>query len=220
LLSSRESCSSPRSPTSPMLESVRGFSGLTLSPERYLDDFWPHFRQIDDVLWKLERIQDFREPEEQSWAAMMAGDWAGALDLIEHKRDQSRQLAKRSGGFTNRRLRIVEHPVTPYLQWEMHILRIRVETGEQDIKVLDARVIEHLEQERPLPELLVLGRTVMYEVLYDDMATLRGARRIDDPGVIRACRKELARLFEKGEDLLDYFDREIASMPPPKLSTM
>jgi hypothetical protein len=202
-----------------MLESVRSLAGLELRPQEYLDDFWPHFQQIDDVLWKLERIQDFREPEEPSWVAVMAGDWDRALDLIEDKRQESLRLAERSHGFANRRLRIVEQPITPYLQWEMQILKIRVETGEQDIKVLDAQAIRDIERDRPLPELLVLGRAVMYEVLYDETATLSGARRIDDPAVIRACRQELDRLFEKGEDLLVYFDREIASMPPPTLPT-
>ena len=101
----------------------------------------------------------------------------------------------------------------------MQILKIRFESGEQDIKVLDAQAIRDVERDGPLPELLVLGRAVMYEVLYDDTATLSGARRIDDPAVIRACRQELNRLFEKGADLLVYFDREIASMPPPEVPT-
>jgi hypothetical protein len=201
-----------------MLESVRSLAGFELRPQ-YLDDFWPHFQQIDDVLWELERIQDFREPEEPSWVAMVAGDWDRALDLIEDKRQESLRLAERSHKFANRRLRIVEQPITPYLQWEMQILKIRFESGEQDIKVLDAQAIRDVERDGPLPELLVLGRAVMYEVLYDDTATLSGARRIDDPAVIRACRQELNRLFEKGADLLVYFDREIASMPPPEVPT-
>ena len=89
-----------------MLESVRSLAGFELRPQ-YLDDFWPHFQQIDDVLWELERIQDFREPEEPSWVAMVAGDWDRALDLIEDKRQESLRLAERSHKFANRRLRIV-----------------------------------------------------------------------------------------------------------------
>jgi Family of unknown function (DUF6879) len=201
-----------------MLDLVRSLAGLELSPESYLEDFWPHFRQVEDVLWKLERIQDFREPDEPSWVAMAEGDWERALALIEQKRGESQQQAKSSEGFVNRRLRIVERPVTPYLQWEMHILKIRVETGEQEIKVLDAHVVRHLEAEQQLPELLVLGTSALYEVLYGEAGVLSGARRIDDRKVIDACRQELAELFDKGEDLLTYFEREIEPLPRPNIS--
>jgi hypothetical protein len=111
-------------------------------------------------------------------------------------------------------VRIVEHPVTPYLQWEMHALRLRAGAGEQ-IRVVPAEAVGHLEAGQPLPELVVLGGQVLYEVQYDE-TTLSGARRIDDPGVIAACRQELSELFDKGEDVLAYFDREIAPLPPPR----
>ncbi|HEU5155671.1 MAG TPA: hypothetical protein VFU43_01645 [Streptosporangiaceae bacterium] len=201
-----------------MLDLVRSLAGLELSPESYLEDFWPHFREVKDVLWKLERIQDFREPDEPSWLAMTEGDWERALALIEKKRGESQQQAKSSEGFANRRLRIVEQPVTPYLQWEMHILKIRVETGEQEIKVLDAHAVRQLEAQQPLPELLVLGTSALYEVLYDETGVLSGARRIDDLKVIDACRQELAELFDEGEDLLAYFEREIEPLPRPNIS--
>jgi hypothetical protein len=186
-----------------------------LDPEDYLQDFKRHFPQIQDALWKLERMQDFREPEEPSWVAMMDGDWGRALALVEEKRRTSLRQAKSSANFANRRLRIVERPITPYLQWEMHILKIRVETGEQDIKVLDARALQPLEVERPVPELVMLGTSALYEVLYDETGALSGARRIGNPTVLTACRNELTELFNKGEDLLVYFDREIAPLPPP-----
>lgn len=210
---------SPENRTYRMLDRVRGISGLELSAESYLEDFWPHFRQVEDVLWKLERIQEFREPDELSWVAMMEGDWARALALVEEKRAESQQQARSSEKFANRRLRIVQQPVSPYLQWEMQILKIRVETGEQDIKVLDAHAVRHLEVELPLPELLVLGTSALYEVLYDETGAPSGARRIDDLEVIDACRQELAELFDKAEDLLTYFEREIEPLPAPMTPT-
>jgi hypothetical protein len=145
---------------------------------------------------------------------MTEGDWDHALRLLEARRADLREYQKRTEGFARRRVRIVEYPVTPYLQWEMHALRLRAWTGEQ-IRVVPAEAVNHLEAGRPLPELVVLGARVLYEVLYDETATLSGARRIDDPGVIVACRQELSELHDKGEDLLAYFDREIAPLPPP-----
>jgi Family of unknown function (DUF6879) len=97
----------------------------------------------------------------------------------------------------------------------MQFLRIWVETGTQEIKVLDATAVRHLETHRPLPEIVVLGTSALYEVLYDETGTHCGGRRIDDPSVIGACLQELTELRREGEDLLAYFNREIAPLPPP-----
>jgi hypothetical protein len=56
-----------------MLEQVRGVPGQVFDPEGYLADFWPYFQRISDVFWKLERIQDFREPDDTSWVALSEG---------------------------------------------------------------------------------------------------------------------------------------------------
>lgn len=197
-----------------MLERIRGLPAVEFDAQGYLDDFWQYSNQ--DAFWKLERIQDFREPDEPSWRAMEAGDWDGALALIEEKRAGSTRHVTVSDGASSVRLRVVEHPVTPYLQWEMQVLKIWVETGTQDIRVMDAAAVRHLERTAPLPEVVVLGTETMYEVLYDDTGTHCGGRRIDDRDVIAACRAELHDLFGKAEDLLPYFDQEIAPLPPPK----
>lgn len=59
----------------------------------------------------------------------------------------------------------------------------------------------------------------MYEVLYDQTGTLSGTRCIDDHAALDACRAQLEELYDKGEALLDYFNREIAPLPPPKVTT-
>ncbi|MFC7589334.1 hypothetical protein ACFQYP_40875 [Nonomuraea antimicrobica] len=66
-----------------MLERIHEITGVLLSADEYLDDFWPNFRKTDDVLWKLERIQSFRQAGEPSWVAMMEGDWNRSLKLID-----------------------------------------------------------------------------------------------------------------------------------------
>ena len=117
-------------------------------------------------------------------------------------------------GVESRRLRVVEHPVTPYLQWEMQYFRILAEAGE-DIRVIDASEVRHLEADRLLPEIVILGDQVLFEVLYDADGTAYGARRIDDPKVIKEACREVADLYARAEPLLDYFAREIAPLPPP-----
>ncbi|MFI6734157.1 DUF6879 family protein [Nonomuraea sp. NPDC050451] len=196
-----------------MLERIHEISGVLLSADGYLDDFWPNFRNIDDVFWKLQRIQRF-EAGEPSWLAMMDGDWERSLKLVDDTGAEGR-----GGAYPCRRIRIVEQPVTPYLQWEMHVLALRVEVAEQ-VRVLDAGEVSDLEIDRLLPELVVLGSSVMYEVTYDASGTHSGARRIDDPDVIAACRGELDKLFAAGEDFRAYYEREIVPMPAPRVTAV
>ncbi|GAA3132815.1 DUF6879 family protein [Nonomuraea sp. NPDC049419] len=208
-----------------MLERIHEIPGVLLSADEYLDDFWPNFRKIDDVFWKLERIQSFREAGEPSWVAMMEGDWDRSLKLIDDKPigvfdsrgGLMRECERPAENFLRRRIRIVEQPVTPYLQWEMHVLALRVATVEQ-VRVLDAGEVAELEGGRRLPELVVLGTVVMYEVTYDEAGTHSGARRIDDREVIEACHGELDKLFAAGEDFRAYYDREIVPLPAPRVS--
>jgi hypothetical protein len=110
---------------------------------------------------------------------------------------------------------VVEHPVSSYLQWELNLFRVRHEDGEQ-IRILRAEAIRQLEARRPLPELVILGTQVMYEVLYDSTGVLAGGRRIDEPTVIATCREDMSQLYDMSEDLLPYFESEIARLPAPE----
>jgi uncharacterized protein DUF6879 len=155
-----------------------------------------------------------------SWEAFAAGDWDRALELNEHERDTVRaKVAEgQSLGVESRRLRVLEHPATPYLQWEMQYFRLLAEAGE-DLRVIDASRVRHLEADRLLPEIVILGDRVLFEVLYDADGTAYGARRIDDPQVIAETGKKAADLYTAAEQLLDFFAREIAPVPAPSLLT-
>lgn len=112
---------------------------------------------------------------------------------------------------------MVEHPISAYVQWEMHSLKIIDETG-MPVRVLAADAIRDLERVNPLPEVVIVGSRVLYEVCYDDTWAACGARRIDDPAVIGQAVAEIAELWRKAEPLSAYFEREIAPLPPPAVS--
>ncbi|GLW06059.1 hypothetical protein Misp01_11890 [Microtetraspora sp. NBRC 13810] len=162
--------------------------------------------------WKLERMQYFREPDVPSWAAAREGDWARSRALIDGMRPalraQSASLARL------RRARIVERPVSPYLQWEMHVFLARTAAGET-VRAVDAAALSGVEADGRLPEQLIVGSGLMYEILYDAAGEHTGARRIEAPGVIEACTAELTAIFAIGEPFSAYFAREIAPLPPP-----
>ncbi|MGV9537913.1 DUF6879 family protein [Streptosporangium sandarakinum] len=75
---------------------------------------------------------------------------------------------------TGHRLRVVERPYTPYLRWELQFLRLRAEAGER-LRVLDSGALGDGRDLHRLLELVILGSSVMYRVLYDGSGTLSAA---------------------------------------------
>lgn len=199
-----------------MLERVYDIPGQVFNRPGYHADRRRTEKEVPGAVWKLERSQVFREPYDPSWQALIEGRWKDALALHEEDREAARSEHSRNheNDVEFRRLRIVEQPVAPYLQWEMYFFRILVQEGFM-LRVLDAGRVRDLEQDRPLPELLVHGDQVLYQVRYDEHWTPCGARRIDDPDVVRPAQEEIAQLWAQGEPLLDYFERVIAPLPPP-----
>ncbi|MFD9815417.1 DUF6879 family protein [Streptomyces sp. NPDC059080] len=199
-----------------MFECFRDGAGEILKRPDYLADFGRFYESDISLLAKIERGQTFKEQGSPSWDAFASGDWAGALRLIEAGRDSVaayfQGCARR--GLAFRRLRIVEFPVAPYLQWEMNSFRLRSELGEE-IRVLDAREIADLERAEPLPEVVVLGNSVMYAVIYDEELKGAGARRFTDSERIATTLTEFESLYRKGEEFSEFFEREIAPLGPP-----
>lgn len=199
-----------------MFECFRDGAGEVLKRPDYLDDFGRFYGSDIHLLAKIERGQTFKEQGSPSWEAFASGDWEDSLRLIEAERDSVaayfEESARRDLAF--RRLRIVEFPVTPYLQWEMNSFRLRSELGEE-IRVLEAREIADLERYGPLPEVVILGNSVMYSVIYDEELKGAGARRFTDPEQIARTLGEFESLYRKGEDFSAFFEREIARLGPP-----
>ncbi|WP_073219418.1 DUF6879 family protein [Streptomyces sp. NBRC 110465] len=199
-----------------MFECFRSSSGEILSRDDYLADFSRVHASDIGLLAKIERGQTFQEQGSPSWEAFAAGDWPRALSLAEDDRESIASYFQDASerGLVFRRLRVVEFPVSPYLQWEMHVLRLRSELGEE-IRVLAAGEIADLERDAQVPEVVILGSSVMYAVIYDDDRKGAGARRFTDPGQVRRTTAEFDALYAKGEDFSEFFTREISPLEPP-----
>ena len=104
-------------------------------------------------------------------------------------------------GYSSYRVRVVELPIGPYLQWEMDRFRIRVECGE-NIRVVGPAAVAKYESAALVPELIFMGSLAMYEVHYDESGELAGGKRFTDPELIANCRAEVQALFAGGEELL------------------
>ncbi|MGW3011382.1 DUF6879 family protein [Streptomyces sp. NPDC001219] len=203
-----------------MFDSFQGGTSERLDRPSYHEDFRRHYEGGIRFLKKLERGQCFKERGFPSWEAFAAGEWDRALSLIEEKREiyaaQFRKAAEL--GILERRLRVVEFPVTPYVQWELFVLRLRVELGD-NIRVMDARKISDVEADHLVPEVVILGDEVMYEVVYDDDGNAAGANRITDHVTIEETSEGFDALYHRGEDFTEFFDREIAPLDPPVFAT-
>jgi hypothetical protein len=196
---------------SEVFERVRVAEAAVLPPEAYGPEFRAAYESAEGVVWKLERAQHFYEPYEPSWVAMTEGDWERSLRLIGEMRDSF--PAEYDGYPEFRRARVVEQPLTPYMQWELHVLAARADAGERP-RVVPASAVRPFERSGPLPELLIFESALMYEVLYDAAGAHLGGRRITDPELVAPCLAALTALYDQGEELRAYVRREVAPGPP------
>ncbi len=199
-----------------MPDSILKIPGEKLLGDSYLSDFNDEFWQIrDHGFWKLERLQEFREPQDTSWVAFACGRWEEALSIIERRRPELEEYYRHiaESGFSTRRVRIVEQPISDYMIWELHLLRLRHELGGS-CRVLNAAQIEEYERPGILPELVILGDRVACELLYHVDGLQEGGVRGNDPRIIAERREFIETLYEVGEDLERYFQREIVQLTP------
>ncbi|NMO55138.1 hypothetical protein HH310_28625 [Actinoplanes sp. TBRC 11911] len=177
----------------------------------YIEDFTTVSANLVGDIWKSERAQHFQEPGNRSWEAYIAGRWEEALqastsELTELKQYFS-QLERRGTQFY--RIRVVELPLSSYLRWELHILRVRLLAGER-IRIAPPPITDRAEQQYGMiPELVLLGDTAGYIVDYSDDGVAKGAAKFDDPLLIGRCRAALAEMYEHSEEFEQFFAREV-----------
>lgn len=193
-------------------------SGKRLIGDAYEADFASYKQKTyDQDAWKFERRQHFEE-DDPSRDALRAGNWAEALRLLEEDRPGLLEAAEydRQRGHYFHRLRVVEDPLTPYMQWELHALRMQAECGRK-LRVVDADVIRDIEGNEQLPEIVVLGDQALYDVIYSDAGEVEGAVRFTQPELVRQWAHFIEEIYSSAEDMISYFDRHVAQLPPPRL---
>jgi hypothetical protein len=193
---------------------MREYGSLALPPFQghrlFLDDYHHDFEQRDAAIhdhpsWKFERGQHFEEQDDASREALRRHDWDGAMRLLDEERDEWRQIARddEERGSVFHRVRVVEEPLSPYMVWELQALRVQAECG-MSIRVVRAESLNSLERTGPLPEVVILGGQVLYEVIYTESGVLSGARRFTDPRFIEPWEAFIKELYEHGNDVVSY----------------
>lgn len=203
-----------------MHDLLAGAVGERMELDAYYADFEKRFwTTAAPGFWKLERQQYFQEPGHESWQAFANGDWRQALHVVEAGRSDMRDYYQRikECGFATRRVRVVEEPIIPYLQWEMQVLRMRDEYGGA-VRIVTGEQVADFEYTGPLPEIYTLGTTVMYQAIYDEAGVLESARRYLDGDLVVRCQRFIQDLFEVGQPMQPYFAEHVATLPPPRQS--
>ncbi|MFC7276043.1 DUF6879 family protein [Paractinoplanes rhizophilus] len=195
-----------------------GAEGERMELDAYYADFEKNFWTINELgFWKLERQQFFKEPGYDSWEAFAKGDWDASLSLLEAGRADMAAYHRRveEHGFVARRVRVVEEPITAYLQWELHALRIRDQCGGS-VHIVGPQQVAEFEHHTALPEIYTLGTAVMYQAIYDDTGVLESALRFTDRDLILRCQRFIQDLYEAGQPLEPFFVSHVAMLPPPR----
>jgi hypothetical protein len=194
--------------------------GERLAGPDYKRDFRERQAAISEgASWKLERRQYFEEQGDASRDALGRGDWREALRVFAEEEGAllARARENRRRGYTFHRVRVVERPVTPYVQWELHSLRQRAELGGTPVRIVMAEAVAEAEKAGQLPEIVVLGSRTLYNVLYSEAGEPQGALRFTDQRQVGGWERYIRSLYGKGEDIASYFAREIAPLPAPVL---
>lgn len=168
--------------------------------------------------WKLERQQYFSDPTDPPWVAFSQGKWEESIRLMENARPLFSKECQEAAahGVTLYRVRVIEEPIAPYVQWELHYLRLGTSAGEK-IRVVDAERVKQFEEDGLLPDVLTAGVDTVYRILYTNEGVPEAARRLINSEVAKRCIEFIQGLYADGEDMDTYFDRRIASLPPPRL---
>ena len=199
-----------------MLDTIDTLCGDRLALEPYLNEFDARVESLRNTdIWKVERRQEFHQPESESWMAFRDGRYEESLRILEKNRPAIRNsfVELDEQGCTLERIRVVEKPFTTYLRWELPSLHLRAQCGE-DVRVISAEPLDGFERDGQVPEVVTLGDSVAYRILYNARGVLQGGIRFTDPTIAGRCREEIAALHGIGEDLAHYFPREVVETEP------
>jgi hypothetical protein len=199
-----------------MSEYLGDLSGARLAQAQYSADYRRSYEKLSDTTsWKFERRQTFVEPHDESWQEFDRGNWERSLARFNDRRPkllaQAREDAAR--GIELYRVRIVAEPISPYLLWELHVLKVRAECGEM-IRIVDAETIAEFERDGDLPEILTLGDDIVYQIVYDDSGAPDGAIRSADRADVDRWVSFMRKLYDQGQKIDSFFARKVAGRRP------
>ncbi|MEC3974869.1 DUF6879 family protein [Amycolatopsis sp. H20-H5] len=141
--------------------------------ERHLDEeesrevFWKATERLKYRTVKLEREQNFQESGNASWEALIAGDYARSIELIEQDRKSLEQQRKPfdDAEVPFYRVRVIQYPLSDYVKWELAHFKLNVEEGET-ISIVDTARIADIELDTSLKDFVLFDDFLMLSYDY------------------------------------------------------
>jgi hypothetical protein len=152
---------------------------------RFATEFAGAWSKMGSRFLKVECWQTYREAEgNTSQEAYDRGDVEKARELLNHEAEADRPLYDdvEKRGIDYARIRLVQEPLTPYLEYELTSYRIREEMGE-NIEIVRRPPHERLPDEDHFDFLLFdRSRALIHD--YGDTGSQSGGWGTSEPAVI------------------------------------
>jgi hypothetical protein len=180
-----------------------------LDLDGWMSTFGSLWERMEDRYFQFERLQTFQEPEDPSYRELVKGDMSSAVRLLDDSvaRDAAFLISSCRRGIQYIRMRAVELPLTPYLEWEFKSYRVSARYGQM-ILVVD--LTEHDRSGdffRSHDFLLFDAATVLIHD-YGQEGLLCGGWLIEDPATVGLYSDLAARLIPASVPL-GVFERQL-----------
>ncbi len=116
-------------------------------PREQANEEWDRLWDSMRVEWfKLEVLQDYSaEDKGESLDAWMAGDKERSLELLRTEPNPWSEdcRAKVERGVTLTRIHVVDYPLSPYMEWEIEVYKMRnIPQGKETVFLVDRKNLE------------------------------------------------------------------------------
>jgi hypothetical protein len=193
-----------RPPTWALVNSTR------LDSDEFGSAFASIWSRLESRFLKLECWQAYQESEtNESQAAYNRGDVGAARELLRREAEADRPLYEdvRRRNIEYSRVRLVQEPLTPYLEYELLSYRIRAEMGE-NIEVVSCDPALRLPDERHFDFLLFDRHTALiHDYGTGEVGHQDGGWLTREPGVIVALEEAITALRQRALPLPQYLAR-------------
>lgn len=157
-----------------------------LSSTEFSDRFLSEWHSTSQRFFKVERRQEYEEPDDPSYQAFERGDFAEAHALVAKRiRDQDSFYAPaRAKGIELVRIRIVEFPLSSYLKdYELLSYPVSEELGER-IFVTEADSIRGILDDLAVPDFLLFDERCVLVNTHDANGSPNGGLLVTDPDAV------------------------------------
>lgn len=180
----------------------------SLNDEEFRAAFDRYWRSLETRFFKFERLQTYQEAGNASLQAFLEGRRSEAMELLgdyRHGDAEYYEAACRKDVHVVR-VRAVEQPLSPYLQWEFASYHVSARYGER-ILVIDLTE-ESAAEASAASDFLLFDTRVALVLNYGAGGLLRGAWLLDSPQHVQPYAELAARLIRAAVPLAVFERRQ------------